>query len=86
MRGVEVFLQLLRASRLRLQRIQLATGHGELGLRAFEFRPEPDRFLLDLAGLAIDLRVDRVALSPFDFACSAIWRASLSRSVLMAFS
>ena len=64
MRVVQVFLDLLGTSGLRFQRVQLAAGHGELGLRAFQLRAEPDRFLLDLASPAIDLGVDLVARVP----------------------
>ena len=57
---VQILLDLLRASGLRLQRVQLAASHGQLGLCSFEFGSQPDRLLLDLTGLPIELRVTLV--------------------------
>ena len=54
---VQVLLHLLGTLCVRLQRVELATGQRQLGLRALELRPEPDRFLLDLARLAIGFRI-----------------------------
>ena len=55
--GVEIFLHLLGARGLRLQGVELPAGERELRVCAFEFRSKPDRLLLDLPGLAIELGV-----------------------------